>query len=448
MLLFGTVYWVARDLWFMHLVLIVAAALTVWAGCRLILKDSDNPIGCLAFSILFMTLPHMFDTTLTGGPGCINVSFLLLAIVCTTRIDQKTYRVLAIVFMCLANLTRPDSWPCTYLIILAIFALRLLSPKRPTLSLSDLWFLLPMGMPLVWVLLDWTIFGDPLFSMHTAQTFGREFVATWYSDSGTESDPVAEYLPQVKTTFLYLFSLSNWLSVKAGAVAILFVAGVGTMLLKQPRILLLVACPFLGTMLFYFVYALGGTLFRYDYLHSSLVCVLLVVSVGLGSLCDLARRVRPGLFGRFIQVALACAVLLFLTAGPLQREIVDKRIPRLKKRSALWRNGQSAIETLDAHVKQAGGTPVILTTKWIPPPRISLQLATEKELFLVERLIAKERIGEDDPLPDLRGRTVYFCVNRFLREEMIPFVQPLIGQSKRTEEIYHRENLVILKCLY
>ncbi len=122
MVLFGSVYWITGDLWFVHLVLIMATALTVWAGCRLIQKYDESPIGCLAFCVFMMTLPRTFGTTLSGGPGCINVMFLLLAIVCLDRIDRISHKILAVLFLSLANLTRPDSWPRTHLLVLLVVA--------------------------------------------------------------------------------------------------------------------------------------------------------------------------------------------------------------------------------------------------------------------------------------------------------------------------------------
>jgi hypothetical protein len=316
MLLFGAVYWTTRDIRFFHLVLILAVALTVWVGCRLIQKDSENPIGCLAFCIFLMTIPHMFLTTLAGGPGCLNVLFLLLAVLWVTRIEEKTYRILSIVFMCLANLTRPDSWPSTYLIIFVVAVFRLFDSKAPKFSRSDSSFLIPMGMPLVWILLDWAIFGDTLYSSNLAKAFGREFEASSDAPAGIEGNMVKAFYPHVRFSSSCLFGLSSWLSIRGGVLVFFFVAGIGTMVRKQPRILLLVACPFLGTMLFYFVYALSGTLFRHDYIHTAFVCATLVASVGLGGVCGLARTVCPRPFGRVMEVALTCSVLLFLTVDP------------------------------------------------------------------------------------------------------------------------------------
>jgi hypothetical protein len=452
MVLFGSVYWMTGDLWYVHLVLIMGTALTVWAGCRLIQKVDESPIGCLAFGIFMMTLPRTFGTTLSGGPGCINVMFLLLAIVCLDRIDRISHKILAVLFLSLANLTRPDSWPCTYLLVLLVVAPRLFGRKEgPALNRTDLLFLIPLGMPLLWVLVDWTVFGDPLYSVKIARTFAVEYVMgnrRPHGGGGGEWNPVAAYFPKVKSALFELFSLSGWFSVKTGLVGLLGVAGTVTMLRKEPRTLLLVACTFAGTLLFYFVYALRGTLFRSDYVYTLLVCVLLIASVGLGSLCGLALRARPRLLGRFLQGGLACLVLLALTVGPFQKEIVAEKIPVLKNRAALSIEANAAIEALVEDVRRTECTPVILTSRWVSASRIALRLGTGKDTFLVERLVSRERLGEPSLLPPLGGRTVYlFCPHK-ARRDVAQYLQRLERQAVRKEIIYETARLMLLKWTY
>ena len=452
MLLFGATFWITRDLWFVHLVLIMATTLTVWAGCRLIQKWDESAIGCLAFCTFMMTLPRTFGTTLSGGPGCINVMFLLLAIVCLDRIDRIPNKILAVLFLSLANLTRPDSWPCTYLLVFLVVALRLFGRKRPALNRTDLLFLIPLGMPLVWVLVDWTVFGDPLYSVKVARTFVAEYVSGKKSPPGGGSgggwNPVAAYFPKVKYAIFDLFSLSGWFSVLTGLVGLLGVAGTVTMLRKEPRTLLLVACPLVGTLLFYFVYALRGTLFRADYVYSVHVCVLLVVSVGLGSLCGLALRARPRLVGRFLQGSLACLVLLALTVGPFQKKIVAEKIPVLKKRAALSVQANAVVEALVEDVGQTETAPVILTTQWIAASRIAMCLGTGKDTFLVERLVTREGQGKPSLLPPLGGRRVYLCFLNTAQRQVTQYLQRIMRQAERREIIYDKAGFVVLKCEY
>ncbi len=452
MVLFGSVYWVTGDLWFVHTVLIMATALTVWAGCRLIQKVDESPIGCLAFGIFMMTLPHTFGATLSGAAGCINVMFLLLAIVCLDRIDRISHKILAVLFLSFANLTRPDSWPCTYLLVLLVIAPRLFGRKGPELNRTDLMFLIPLGMPLIWVFVDWTVFGDPLYSVKIARSFVVEYMQGGRSPPGGGSggrwNPVAAYFPKVKSAFFDLFSLSGWFSVKTGLVGLLGVAGTVTMLRKEPRTLLLVACPLAGTLLFYFVYALRGTLFRSDYVYTVLVCTLLIASVGLGSLCGLVLRVRPRPLGRYLQVGLACLVLLALTVGPFQKKIVAEKIPVLKKRAAISVEVNAAVEALVEDVVRTESTPVILTTGWIAPSRITMRLGTGKDTFLVERLASRERSGEPSLLPPLGGRRVYLCFHRWASRSVTPYLQRLMRQAERRDVIYDKAGLVVLKCSY
>ena len=448
MLIFGAVYWATRDVWFFHLVLIVATTLTVWAGCRLILRWCGNAYGCLAFCGFMMALPLTFRTTLAGGPGCLNVMFLILAVLCADRIDQKTSRILAVAFLSLANLTRPDSWPCTYLIVLLLVGSRLFDRKGPALSRSDLWYLVPLAMPLLWVLLDWRVFGDPLYSLNIVKSFGEEYGPVRRARPWHHGSKVAGYFPLVKSALFHFFSVSSWLSVKTGLLLLLTLAGMDTMFRRERRQTLLLACLLFGTLLFYFVYAVAGILFRHGYIYTVLVCVTLIVSTGVGRLCGLAGHVRPGPVGRVLPAGIACVLLLFLTVGPFQKENLGETIPILKRRAAVARRAQPAIESLVADVRRTPGAPIILTTQWIPPSWVALGLATGKDTFLVERLVAQKRLGRKDPLPDFKGRTVYYCLGRPMRESLRPFLEALIKRSNKREVIYDREGLIILKCTY
>ena len=67
MVLFGSVYWITGDLWFVHLVLIMATALTVWAGCRLIQKVDKNPLAVLRRVIAVPRSAVVFDHQLAGA---------------------------------------------------------------------------------------------------------------------------------------------------------------------------------------------------------------------------------------------------------------------------------------------------------------------------------------------------------------------------------------------
>ncbi len=450
MLLFGSVYWLTHDLWFVHLALIAATTLTVWAGCRLLQRHDAGPIGCFAFCVFMMTLPRTFGTTLSGGPGCINVMFLFLAIVCLGRQDRKLDQVLAVLFLSLANLTRPDSWPSTYLLVFCVVALRLIGREGPRLNRTDLLFLIPLVMPLVWVFLDWVVFGDPLYSVKIARTFFEEAVkgSRGTGGGGTGPNLVARFLPRVKSTLFDLFSVPGWLSLRAGLVGLLGAAGAVAMLRRNRINLLLIACPLFGTLLFYFVYVLRGTLFRSSYVYTVMVCIVLIASMGLSSLCGLARRVRPPLVGRFLQVGLVCVVLLYLTVEPFQTEIVAERIPVLKKRATVSVRANAAIDALMDDVTRTGVSPIVLTTKWISTSRVAMRLGSGKDLFLVERLVSRARLGKESWLPPLEGRTVYICFLNSARRDVALFLKSIIAEADRKEMIHDQAGLAVLKCTF
>jgi hypothetical protein len=403
-----------------------------------------------------MTIPSMFRVTLAGGPGCINVMFLLLGIVCMDRIDRTAHRVLAVVFLSLANLTRPDSWPSTYLIIFLVLTLKLSGREGHRLNRADWLLLIPLGMPLVWLFLDWVVFGDPLYSINIVGAFGAEYLGGYKprkipapkEAAALIPREVIRFLPRVKSAFFDLFSVSGWFSLRAAVLVVLLVSGIGTMYRKQPRNLLLIACPIVGTLLFYFVYAFRGILFRIAYIYSAYVCVTLIVSLGLASLCSLAGSVRPRLAGRFLQVALAIAVLLFLTVRPFQYKTMDETIPLLKGRAAVSKLAKPAIDSLVEHVKGTGGNPIILTSGLVPASRIALGLSTGKDTFCLERLISRKMLGMEMILPDFKGRAVYFCIRRPMHPNMKKFVRLLMKDAARKEVIYDRDRIVIEKCFY
>jgi hypothetical protein len=448
MLFFGATYWITRDLWFLHLVLVTATALTVWAGCRLIRKHDDSLIGCLAFCLFMMVIPRTFGATLMGGPGCLNVAFLLLALFCVEGIDRKWKRALAVLFLSLANLTRPDSWPCTYAIIFLIVAMRFAGGLRPGWRRGDLLFLIPLGMPLVWVVLDWTIFGDPLYSMKIARAFVLEAVLGRPLGEGPGRNELAAYFPRLKDALVDLFSLSGWFSLRTGLVGILCLTGMARMFRTDRRNLLFVACLLGGTLLFYFVYAVRGTLFRTDYIYAVFVGVLLIVSVGLGSLSARARRARPGWLGRFVQGGFACAVLLALTVAPFQKKVLGERIPILKKRAIVSERADAAIEALAEDMEGAADSPIILTTQWVPGSRIAIRLRTGRDIALVERLVSRQRLGKPSGLPDFRGRTVYCCFLNRAQRDVTLYLNKVIRQARRTEIVHDEDGLVVVKCSY
>ncbi|MBW1742320.1 MAG: hypothetical protein JRJ47_02660 [Deltaproteobacteria bacterium] len=448
MVLFGSVYWITGDLWFVNLVPIIATALTTFVGCWLILRYYHSKLGCIAFCIFMMTIPRMFFVTMAGGPGCVNTLFLLLAVVCVVRNDRPRYQICSIVFLSLANLTRPDSWPSTYLIILIILVMRP-SPKTGSkMKKSDLLFLIPIGMPLIWPLTYWAVWGDPLYVMKTSEAFWIEVASLNDVGIGTKVNGWTGYSIAVRNAFSDLFSLSSWFSLRTAVIVILCLYGIVMMFLKQPRILLLLGCPFLGSILFYLVVTHREFLFRPSYLYYAFVLFTLTLSVGLASVCGLTRHVRHQYVGWFIRAGLACLALWFLTAGPYEEKVIHRTIPKLKDWAAISKRAAPAIERIVGDVKDTSGTPVIITTNPVPASRIALQLLTGENIFLADRLARREKLGHEVHLPDLGGRTVYFAAPEPTRAAVGDFLRRLVLRAREKEMIYNKEGLVVLKCVY
>ena len=448
MLLFGCVYWITRDLWFVNLVFVLSTVLTVFVGCWLILRYYRAAIGCIAFCAFMMTMPAVFLTTMAGGAGCINTLFLLLAVVCVERTGGTAYRILAIVFLCLANLTRPDSWPSSYLIILLIVAPKLIRWNGSRLHKSDLLFLIPLAMPLIWMLIDWAVFADPLYSMKTAQTFAIEVAEGKSVGQGLEVDGFAAYPTLIKRAFFDTFTLSSWFSLRTALLIVLGLAGVVVMLHKRPRLLILLACPLLGSTLFYLITSLREMVFRFGYLYYNWVLVAVTISVGFSSLFSLTRRIRCPYVNRFIPVGLACLVLWFLSARPYEERVMHCTIPKLKNWAAISKRTAPAIESIADDVKETGGNPVVITANPVPGSRIALKLLTGENIFLADRLARREKQGHEVHVPNLEGRTVYFAAPEKAQTVVNSFLRRLVSKSKEKEAIYRKEGLLVVKCIY
>jgi len=383
-----------------------------------------------------------------AGTGCVNTLFLLLAVICVAQIDRMRHQCFSIVFLSLANLTRPDSWPSTYLIILLIVVLRFSSRTRPKLKKADLLFLIPMGMPLIWLFTYWAVWGDPLYAMKTSEAYWVEMVSPNDGGIGTKVNHWIVYSVAVKDAFFDLFSLRSWFSLRSAVVAILCVTGIVTMLLRQPRMLFLLACPFFGSIFFYFVTTLRNFLLLPYYLYYMFVFATLTMSVGLASLCGLTGRTGYPYVNRFIQVGLACLVLWFLTAGPYEQKVMHREIPRLKNWAAISKRAASAIESIVVDIKETRGAPIIITTMFVPGSRIALRLFTGENIFLAGRLAKRERLGHELLLPDFEGRTVYFAAPEATGGAVGGFLRRLVLKSRERETIYNEEGLLVLKCIY
>jgi hypothetical protein len=82
------------------------------------------------------------------------------------------------------------------------------------------------------------------------------------------------------------------------------------------------------------------------------------------------------------------------------------------------------------------------------PSRIALRLGTGKDIFLLERLASRDRLGEPSLLPPLGGRTVYLCfVKKGSRDEWLSR-RRIMAQAERREPIHDEAGFVVLKCFY
>jgi hypothetical protein len=305
-----------------------------------------------------------------------------------------------------------------------------------------------MGMPLIWIMVDWAGFADPLYSMKRSQSFAVDIATGKNPSQGLKLSDWTAYPAFLKNAFFDTFSLSSWLSARTAVLITLSLAGIVVMYLKHPRLFLLLACPVFGSTLFYFVASLGENLFRYGYLYYNWIFVTVVVSVGLAGICGLVRHLGQRRVAGLIRVTLACLVVLFLTAGPYEQAVVGRTIPTLKKWAAFSKRAGPAIQTIANDVDRTTGDPIIVTTTQVPGNRIALQMSTGKNIFLVERLLRKEQFGQNTLLPDFEGRTVYVAAPEYVPGAVGQFLQALVMNSKSREVIYDGTGIVVLKCLY
>jgi hypothetical protein len=450
MLLLGPLYRLVGDLWFIHLALILATALTIWAAGQMILRLDGRLIAGLFFALMMLVIPRVFRGTLSGGAGILNTAFLFLGAYCAARSAERRFRIILLICLSLANLERPDSWPCTAAIIFALLAFRAYDRKALALAWSDLWFLVPLSMPLVWLLIGWLVFDDPLYSMNVARTFANETGGTMFRESVEQGGKVGGYLPRFKESLFDFFSLNGWLTVRAGIFFLLIAAGIRSLLRHMRRDAVLLGGLVFGTMAFYWIYALRGLLFRTEYIYTALIGFLLVAALGLGHLAGGLARLRPRALRIGAQGALVAAAVLLLGLGPVQEKTRAETLPILTRRAEVARRVGPAIKVLAADVRaRSGGVPpVIIGTRWVAPTRIALELKTGREIYLAERVIARQVRDLGATLPDFAGRTVYFCGREQMLEEVRDFVQSLLEQALSGEVIYREQDVVIIRCQY
>ena len=458
MFLLGTIYRLFGDLRAIHVAFIVATALTAWAGCRLILRHFASTLACAVFVASLIALPHVFRATLIGGPGVLSTVFLLLAVLSLSGMRARGESrepagrgpfIASLVFLALANLARPDCWPATLLLVCAFVLMerRERAPRR--WAPSDLWFLVPLAMPLVWIAVGAIWFGDPMYSMNIA----RDFVAEAASEVGPAADPqdaahAALFLPHLQAKLFQLFSIARPISLATLIVLASLVLGAREMIRRNARIALLSGCPIAGTLGFYYLYALRGMLFRPDYIYAVLIFALLAVSVGLAVIVGPARKLPLRGLRPALPYAIAAVLLALWLAAPVKKETAAEMLPVLKMRATQAKWSRAAVERVAEDVRESRATPIILGTQWIPPSRIALELGTGKDIYLAERVIGKLRTDEGDVLPDHAGRTVYYCFIEPPPQGLADYLRPLIEGAASREILFRQEGLLVYKCKY
>ncbi len=440
MILFGLTYRITGSLWFVNALFVVAAALLIYYTCRIMDKSYGVPIPFLVFAVLVMMMPFFFGATLGGGSGLLNTMFLLIALAYIRDLSRLRNRIMVIVFLSAASLTRPDNWANTYLIVFCIFALKYFPRNRPQFDRADLLFLIPLFMPAVWHIMDYFVFGNVFYSRWLAQRFAIEYsnrskVFDWHKYPGL-----------VKSAFFSAFYLSAWLSVRTLILIALSVTGIVTMFIKQRRILLFMACPFLGTIVFYLATYVRGMLFMNRFLFYNYVFIIFAVSVGIAQLGIFVLYLPVRYLRNILQVALTCLIVLFIVYVPFKTKIVDSMLPGLKARSTVVKRESKAVRSIENDLS-SGDNPVIMANLSIATSRIALRVRTGKDIYLLERLVGLEKLGVQDFLPDMKNRTVYLAYGKSVKGGVKNLIQRIEEEAVKIETIFDEDGLKISKRL-
>lgn len=439
MMLFGLAYRITGSLWVVNMLFVVMAALLIYFGCRIMGRNYGTPVPYLVFAALVIMTPFSFVTSVGGGSGLMNTLFVFIALAYISDLNRLRNRLLVVILLSAASLSRPENWLNTYLIIFCVMALKYLPKSRPGFHKSDLLFLIPLTMPLMWHLMDFAAFGNLSYGRWLAQRFAIEYATRhgafeWY-----------KYPGMVKSGFFNAFQLSAWLSVKAITLMALSLVGVVTMFMKQRRMLLFLSCSFFGTIAFYFVAYVNEMLFLGRFLYYNYIFIFFVVSVGIAQLSSFVLYIPVKYLRNAVQIALACAIILFIAYTPFKTSVIGSSIPGFKARATVVEKEERAVSALAEDAKSED-KPIILTTLHIACSRIALRLGTGRDIYLVERVVGLERLGVKDYLPDLTGRTVYLAYHKSVGGSMKELIQRVERNAKKVEIIFDENGLEIHKC--
>jgi hypothetical protein len=288
--------------------------------------------------------------------------------------------------------------------------------------------------------MDYFVFGNLFYSRWLAQRFAIEY-------SSSRTFDWHKYPGLVKSAFFGTFHLSSWLSARTLTLIVLSVIGIVTMFMKQRRMLLFMVCPFLGTIFLYFAVYIKGMLFMSRFLFYNYIFIFLVVSVGIAQLGIFILHLPVKYLRNVLQVILACLMVFFIAYTPFKTKILASMLPGLKARAEVVRKENIAVQSIMDDLS-VGDEPVILANLSIATSRIALKLGTGKDIYLLERLVGLEKLGVQDPLPDMRGRTVYIAYGKSVKGGIRNLIQRIEKKAVEMETIFDEYGLRICKCLH
>jgi hypothetical protein len=292
-----------------------------WVLYRLGTEWFGRAAGALA-ALIFLTRVEVLSY---GVRAYVDVPYVLL-VLCALLVESRRRRAGApvLALLALAGLLRPEAWAFSALYWLYLMGL-MPSFLRTRLgdgagwreqSRKQLWrlTLLAAAAPLVWILSDLLITGDPLWSLtntrHTAETLGRE----------TGIAKVPEYIPRRIGSILRP-------PVLLGAV----VGGVLSLLWLRPRALFGAIAGVIAVIVFAAFASVGLPIdTRYAFLAAAILCVFCGAGAfGWTRLPRGDRRRRPWIAaGALVLVALAAYI-------PSQYNSANRKFGELARQQAI-----------------------------------------------------------------------------------------------------------------
>jgi hypothetical protein len=440
MLLFGLLYRVSGSLWVVNMLFVVATALLIYYGCRIIGRTDGTFAPCLVFAALVAMMPLSFSVAVHGGSGLPNTLFAFMGLAYASDLNRLRDRIVMVVCLSAASLARPENWVSACLIILCVLGLTLQRPYRYSLRRHDLLLVIPLIMPVVWHLIDYGVFGNFFYSKWLAHRYAIEYET---SHHGSEW---FRYPALVKDAFYETLHVPSWRSVRAVVLVVLALMGARAIFMRQRRMLLFLACLFCGTIAFYFVVYLSGLLIFPRFFYCAYIVVLILVAVGVGQIASVAPEMLGGRWRSAVRVAMVGAVVAFLL-GPFGSELLAERIPELRNVAEDVAQQSKAVNALVHHAR-SDSRPVILSTLSIAPARIALALHTGRDIYLAERVVGVERLGVTDHLPLLEGRAIYLAYGDGEDSSVAALLASIEKKAKRIEILLDEGGVRVRKCVY